>query len=346
MRDWLKVQVVRALALPPVRAAARPVYAGDGVIFTLHRIVERPEETLVPGIAITAQFLEDIVRLVHASGREFIALSDVPRRLADSGPRKRWACLTFDDGYRDNLTLASPMLTRAGVPYTVFLVSDWVQLAAASHAALLERFVFERDRVELTFNGNTFDLATKTLAEKMAAYRTLDVMRWRDRTFDAAVPALLAAQGLDAHAVMRQLFLQRDDAARLASDGCSEIGSHTRRHLPLAHLSDDEARVELAESRDALGALLGTPPALIAYPFGAADQCGPREYEMARESGYSVGVTTRVGNVFRDDASHPLSLPRTGLSLLPHGHRAEFITASLDGSRNALMNRGHRARES
>jgi peptidoglycan/xylan/chitin deacetylase (PgdA/CDA1 family) len=45
--------------------------------------------------------------------------------------------ITFDDGYRDNLTLASPLLIERGIPFTVFVTPDLA--AAASHEQFLSQ---------------------------------------------------------------------------------------------------------------------------------------------------------------------------------------------------------------
>ncbi len=57
-------------------------------------------------------------RLFHV-----IPLEDAAARLAEGRtlPR-RAAAITYDDGYRDNLALAVPMLERLGLPATFFLV--------------------------------------------------------------------------------------------------------------------------------------------------------------------------------------------------------------------------------
>ena len=34
--------------------------------------------------------------------------------------------ITFDDGFADNLTLAAPVLLEAGMPFTIFMISDFV----------------------------------------------------------------------------------------------------------------------------------------------------------------------------------------------------------------------------
>lgn len=41
--------------------------------------------------------------------------------------QKTEIAITFDDGYLDNLTVAAPILVERGIPFTVFVVSDFVR---------------------------------------------------------------------------------------------------------------------------------------------------------------------------------------------------------------------------
>lgn len=46
--------------------------------------------------------------------------------------QKRRVAVTFDDGYRDNLTVAAPILVELGIPFTVFVVPAYVEVGSAS----------------------------------------------------------------------------------------------------------------------------------------------------------------------------------------------------------------------
>ena len=43
------------------------------------------------------------------------------RRLADRVFWRKFVCFTFDDGYRDNLEHAYPILKRHGVPFALYM---------------------------------------------------------------------------------------------------------------------------------------------------------------------------------------------------------------------------------
>ncbi len=70
-------------------------------------------------------------------GFEFLSFADLVYRLMRWGPPKNnVACITFDDGYEDNLTQAAPILLDLAVPATMFITSGLM----AREPAIIEHF--------------------------------------------------------------------------------------------------------------------------------------------------------------------------------------------------------------
>ena len=91
-----------------------------GEIWMLHRVVEHvsnvPEQK---ELEVTVAWLEQKINEYRSKGYTFVSINNLPEY-------GRWVCLTFDDGYRDNYTLAYPMLKRLGVPFTVYVTSGFI----------------------------------------------------------------------------------------------------------------------------------------------------------------------------------------------------------------------------
>jgi peptidoglycan/xylan/chitin deacetylase (PgdA/CDA1 family) len=74
-----------------------------------------------------------------------------------------------------------------------------------------------------------------------------------------------------------------------------EIGSHTVSHPNLTQLSDAALDFELRESRRVIEEHLERDVATLAYPIGTASAFDERVVQHARQAGYRLAVTYRIG---------------------------------------------------
>lgn len=91
-----------------------------GEVWMLHRVVEQrsvnPEQR---DLEVTPAWLEQKINDYRVKGWKFVSIDKLPKK-------GKWVCITFDDGYRDNYTLAYPMLKRLGVPFTVYVTTGFI----------------------------------------------------------------------------------------------------------------------------------------------------------------------------------------------------------------------------
>jgi peptidoglycan/xylan/chitin deacetylase (PgdA/CDA1 family) len=336
----LKSMAIAAMEMSGLSAALTPVYAGRGVIFTGHRVLRDGLATLIPGNAVTESQLDRMVQCIRRSGWEIVPLESVPSLLADAS-KPRFACLTFDDGFADNLHVAAPLLRAASAPFAVFPVVDFIARARAPDQELLEWLILRVNSLALRLSdGAALRESTRTPAEKQAAFHKLMGLVWRkapglgDALASAARDASLTVDGF-----MNDTFLTWDQLRELAHMPGVTIGTHSLSHRPLASLDAQLAFEELARPREMLSRTLGVPVTCTAYPYGSRKECDSREFELAKKAGYTLGLTTRAGNLYGEHARELLSLPRVTISMVPHASSDRFIRTSLRGIRNAVMNR-------
>ena len=66
-----------------------------------------------------------MVRYLRASQLDLVDLDEMERRLNERDFRRRFVCITIDDGYRDTLEWAYPILKRHAVPFTVYIPTSF-----------------------------------------------------------------------------------------------------------------------------------------------------------------------------------------------------------------------------
>jgi peptidoglycan/xylan/chitin deacetylase (PgdA/CDA1 family) len=321
---------------------------GCGAILMLHRVADEapglPGYAPNAGLTITPAFLEATLDLLARLGFDLVSMDEAASRLR-RGPgqgERPFAALTFDDGYRDTLRVAAPILRRHGAPYTVYVTPGFADRAARLWWCELEAAVARLERVELSLGGERLSLPARDATEKAAAF---DIVYWRLRERDeaellAGVASLAARAGVDPSAFAADLCMDWDELAELADDPLCAVGAHTMTHPRLARIDAARARAEMAGSREALARRLGRPPAHFAYPVGDPTSAGAREFALAAELGFETAVTTRPGMIFPEHAQALAALPRVSVSGL--WQDVAYLEILLSGAPFLLWNKGRR----
>lgn len=332
-----------ALALSGADRAFRPWSQGIGAILTLHQVRPWAERAFAPNrlLEITPDFLDAAIGRAKEAGFLFVDLDEALVRLKGVGPQ-RFLCLTFDDGYRDNLDYALPILARHRVPATVFVTPGFADRTAPLWWVDLEAAIAATDAVAVDLGRGEVRLASRTPGEKAAAFRQIyTVLRaGPEETLRAVIAGLAARYGVDSAGIAADLCLDWEGVRQLAAHPLVTIGAHTLTHPMLAKHDVYTVCREMDESRRVIEGKIEQRVRHIAYPVGDPTSAGQREFDLARELGFHAGVTTRPGMLFPDHASHPTSLPR--LSLNGHFQSVRQLDVLLAGLPSLLWNRGRR----
>ena len=323
-----------------------PLTGGVGVIFMLHRVRPSRPDGFGPNriLEVTPEFLDETIRLVVARGFDVLSLDDVHARLSDGDFDRPFACFTFDDGYRDNREFAYPIFRRHGLPFAVYVPTDYPDGVGDLWWLKLEMVVAAAEAIEMRLDGVATRLETVTPAQKDEAFMRI---YWWLRAIPEAearqvVADLCAAHGIDASGLCRELIMGWGELRDLASDPLVTIGAHTRRHLALAKLTRGEARQEIVESVRRLEQELDRPIRHFSFPYGDETSAGPREFELVRELGLDTAVTTRKGLIHARHAGATTGLPR--VSLNGDYQSTRYVKVMLSGAPFAFWDMAQRLR--
>ena len=191
----------------------RPVFAGVGGIFMLHHVRPRRDSAFQPNhhLEITPDFLRATLAHLRASGIEIVTVDEMYQRLMQRDFSRRFACFTFDDGYRDNRDFALPVMREFDAPFTVYVASDFAEGTGRLWWVALEMVVAKAQVIEAEIGGVAVRLDASTADAKQAAFDRLhDWMRALPGEHDIRreVSALCARHGVDENvAVPRSLHV-------------------------------------------------------------------------------------------------------------------------------------------
>jgi peptidoglycan/xylan/chitin deacetylase (PgdA/CDA1 family) len=319
-----------------------PYTQGVGVIFTLHHV--RPELERADGFApnrileVTPDFLDAVLDQVQEAGLDVLSLDEAMQRLKD-GDDRRFACFTFDDGYRDNLEYALPLFKRRSLPLTLYVPTDYPDGNGELWWLALEEIIARASEMELARDGVLWRLPTLTPQEKTRAFEEI---YWWLRSLDEAtqrsvVRALADRHEVDMAADCSRLVMNWDEIRTMAAEPLVTIGAHTKGHFAIAKLSDERAHEEMAGSAGRIEQELGHRPIHFSFTYGDPGSAGPREFRLARDAGFKTAVTTRKGMLFPDHRRHLTALPR--VSLNGEYQSLTYTALYLSGAPFALWNR-------
>ncbi|MCX9156871.1 polysaccharide deacetylase family protein [Niveibacterium sp. 24ML] len=258
-------------------------------IFIWHRVLPA-HDPMFPGELHAARFEATLAWI----GRWFnvLALDEAVRLMARGELPARAAAITFDDGYADNLTVAAPLLQKAGLPATFFIASGYLDGGRMWNDGLIEAVRRSPLDVLDTSQWGRFPLPDWA-ARGAAAQGLIDKIKYlepaeRELAVTEVARAARSTQPTD-------LMMSSAQVRELAQRGFA-IGAHTVTHPILARIGSEKARTEIAEGRAALERMIGARVPLFAYPNGKPGRDYlPEHVDMVRALGFDAAVSTAWG---------------------------------------------------
>lgn len=246
---------------------------GEAVVLMYHRVAAPASDLW--GLSVTPAHFAEHLEVVKERFRP-VALRDLVTGIHDQAVPSRSVAITFDDGYRDNLYAAKPLLELHGIPATVFVATSYIDSTRDfwwdEVEQLLLREVRPRPRDHRALRR---DLQRLTPAARLEALDALWHEAGVERPPATGVPTT-------------------EEVVALGAGDLVEIGAHTSTHPRLSvqprHVQESEIHV----SKERLQELLGVAIESFSYPHGDYDS---RSLQAVREAGFRCACTSEAAPV-------------------------------------------------
>ncbi len=341
-------EVVRKLVLHAARFSGlapllRSSLGGIGAILMLHRVTAAAGKPLGINrhLVIAPEFLDAAIVEMKRLGYLFVTMDEAVERLKVGRKLPRFATVTADDAYRDNLVEALPILEKHAVPLTIYVSPGLTNHTSDLWWDVLEDIVTAREEVYMTTPQGRVAVDCTTPARKIAAnrqihdYLTQDLPEEEQRT---VFRNLARVAGIDYERPARETLMDWDEIRRISGHPLVTIGAHTVNHRNLRRLGDEKAWYEIVDAARIIELETGRKPRHMAYPYGYASAVGEREIALAAAAGYETAVTTRHGLLYPGHAAHLHALPR--ISVNGRYQSVAHLRTMLSGVTTPLANSG------
>jgi peptidoglycan/xylan/chitin deacetylase (PgdA/CDA1 family) len=316
----------------------KSIYSGKGQILMFHRVLpysckERIHNHL--SIEISPEQLIFIISYFKTKNYDIISLDMLPEWLKnEKNTSKKFVVFTFDDGYKDNLEVAYPILKKHNIPFTIYITTSFPDKRAILWWYILEDLILKNDKIQYVFLKDSVNIDCSTYSKKEKAFTKLRkvISTLNAENFDTELTGFFSKFGFNTLKYNTEMTLSWSELTELSKDPLVTIGAHTLNHYNLCDLSDQQSFYEISESKKLIESKINSEVKHFSYPFGVY---GKREIELAKRSNFLTATTTKTANIFYNHIDHLLALPRISINSLTN---EKVLDLHVNGFFPAILN--------
>ena len=241
----------------------------------------------------------------------FVTLSELVETIEEKKSTKKLAVLTFDDGFRNVVENAYPIMEELSAKGCFYLVSNLIgenRLLWTDYIETLIRNTRSRE-FKFIFKGEQISYELNSTKSRQKAMR--DIKRKLRSVSDTERQEHLRQFDDNLEDIPKEFLFADWDQIRTLNRAILEVGSHTRNHPDCRGLvSDLEFENELMNSKKDIEQRIGCGVAHYCYPGSSSfdERVIIRVNEYVKRYGYASATTTIPG--LNDQNSDPYTLKR------------------------------------
>ena len=310
--------------------------AGKVIILMYHRIAEMTDSL---GLVVNSHFFDEQMKYI-TDNYNLISLDQAVHLLEMDEIHGSHVAITFDDGYRDNLINAYPILKRYNAPATIFICCDAVEkgnidLNLMDHAIMFSSSSF----LDLEEFGLGIIPIETSIEKNLACINLRIFLKNADHSFRKLVIQHITSSSKEE---CPRAMLKWEEVEKLLKDGLVTIGAHTVSHPILSKISIEDARFEVFESKRIITEKTGFEVSLFAYPNGRSGDFDDKTVALVKAAGFKAACSTISG--INIPGVNPFKLKRIDVTYgickgIGGGFSPEMFGAYISGEYDILAGR-------
>jgi peptidoglycan/xylan/chitin deacetylase (PgdA/CDA1 family) len=296
----------------------KQMYGGIGQILAFHRVIPENNRQRIWSnsyLEVTTGYLEKVILYYRSHHFDFLSMDDLV--LKGFNAKNKFVVFTFDDGFRDNLYHALPLLQKYNVPLNIYICTDFPDKKTILWWNVVEDVILQNKDLSFEWFGEKMEFRCSSSAEKNETFGRIHNLIQGGSELTIKDRALLFCKifNTDPYNSINELALSWEEIRQMSRDKIITIGAHSVSHPVLSQLSEEDSLEEIRQSKLRIENETGIDLKHFAYPFGGIKEASIREYEMAAACGYDTAVTLVSASIFREHKQKLFKLPRIAVGL-------------------------------
>jgi len=319
------------------------------VILCYHRIVDKNSDGYLHknhSVHHSAKDFHDEISFLSKWFR-IISLDDLYGHIKDNfSHTEPTVVITFDDGYKDNYDNAYPLLRRYDLPATIYLTAGLIGSEKGLWTDQVEFALLQTTKKEIVFpqlcGHNVIDISSKR--NKLQANRLISkALKNLDNSKRMSLLAELFGMlkvTYESNMHLDRRMLTWEEVEEMRNNGIT-FGAHTMSHPILTHMSLDEAKMEIAQSKSIIEKKIGSRVKHFAIPNGTVNDFTEDLRKFCIDQGFNTIATMEYGYVA--NTSDPFFLRRVSAHVPIYCFAGELLKLFFFSSRyekNAMVYSG------
>lgn len=233
--------------------------------------------------------------------------------------KKPLCAITFDDGYKDYVDYALPLLQRYGLPSSLYVVTDCAEYGLPPWTYILNHLFINTSHLSLKLTSRELPpelqkTTWKNSKERLAYARNLSpFMKQLNNQERKLIYNEILSEFNDTR-LPERMMMSWDEIREVRHNGC-EIGSHSKTHpLLTKKVGYESLLMEVLSSGKKIEAETGVFPRTFSYPFGNYNR---QIANLTAEAGYKFGVAVN-NRQYRSKSDSIMEIPRIELYNEPY----------------------------
>jgi peptidoglycan/xylan/chitin deacetylase (PgdA/CDA1 family) len=305
------------------------LFTSKAIILMYHSISEPDIDPWE--LAVSPSNFEQQLQVLQNSFK-ISSVSNIAISLQRGRLKNKTVALTFDDGYRDNFQIATPLLEKYNVPATFFITNNfgeekvywWDHLAnlilrttvlpADFNIAIRDEIINYSIGEECMLNESLEQLHRKWVApgppptkRSILFYKLWELMQpLPPGEIEQILYMIKKWTGTEeALTFPNTSLIKKEELRMLANHRLIDIGIHTVNHIALSYHSTQVQETEIVQNKNLLEQIMNRQITTIAYPYG---EYNDTTLYIIKKTGIRAGVTVEYNVV--NHTSNPFKLGR------------------------------------